>query len=473
MGTLHETNPSLWIATTVDEQAASSLPTLPPRVDVAVIGGGIAGLTTARLLAAEGASVAVIEAGPLCAGATGYTTAKVTALQRVTASEIRGRLGDERAAAYVAANAAAVERVAQLVSADAIDCDFERATACTYTETDDHIEDVQAEYEALRAAGLNPRLDATTEKPLDGKAAVWLDDQAQFHPRRYCIGLARAIAVSGGALVEKTRATEVDDAADGVTVTTSRGDVRADHVVIATHLPFPSAGGYFARAAAYRSYAMAVRAKPQPAAMYISVEEPTRSLRRTADGWTIVGGEGHKVGHDEDSRQYYDALEGWAGERYGDVEVGYRWSAQDYETVDGMPYIGRLSNDSARIWTATGFRKWGMTNGTVAAMILSDLISGRENEWAEAFDSTRLAPGASIKSLVTENLDVGKRFVADRLRALGRSERPPRCTHFGCLLNFNVAERTWDCPCHGSRFDIDGNVIEGPAVKDLPPAESH
>jgi glycine/D-amino acid oxidase-like deaminating enzyme len=468
MGSLNETNRSLWVGTTADEPPASSTPTLPARVDVAVIGGGIAGLTTARLLAAEGASVAVIEAGRLCAGATAYTTAKVTALQRTTASEIRQKLGDERAFAYVAANAAAVERVAALVSKDAIDCDFERAPACTYTEVASEVGAVEAEFDALRAAGLTPRLEGAVEVPLDAKAGVWLDNQAQFHPRKYCLGLADAIAAAGGTVIESARATEIDESADGAVVRTALGEVRAGHVIVATHLPFPLDGAYFARAHAYRSYALAVRADPQLAAMYISVEEPTRSLRRAGE-WTIVGGEGHKVGHDEDSREYYNALESWARERYGEVKVGYRWSAQDYETVDGMPYIGRLSGDKQRVWTATGFRKWGMTNGTVAAMILTDLISGRGNEWAEAFDSTRLAPGASIKSLVTENLEVGKRFVADRLKALGKKDAPPRCTHLGCLLNFNTAEQSWDCPCHGSRFGVDGRVLEGPAVEDLSP----
>ena len=497
MGSLHETNPSLWTATTEERRALSPTPALVPVVDVAVVGGGITGLTAARLLAAEGASVAVIEAGQLCSGVTAYTTAKVTALQRTTASEIKKRLGDERATAYVVANAAAVERVARLVADDAIDCDFERAAACTYTEDANETGAVEAEYDALRAAGLDARLDAATEAPLDAKAAVWLDNQAQFHPRRYCLGLADAIAASGGSLIESARATEVDESGDSAVVRTALGEVRAGHVIVATHLPFPLDGGYFARAHPYRSYALAVRATPQPSAMYISVEDPTRSLRSSGE-WTIVGGEGHKVGHDEDSRQYYQSLESWARERYGDVEVGYRWSAQDFETVDGMPYVGRLSGDNARIWTATGFRKWGMTNGTVAAMILTDLISGRDNEWAEAFDSTRLAPGASVKTLVSENLDVGKRFVADRLRSLrSRSAEglasgegdiiklngdrvgayrdeagtlhavSAKCTHLGCLLNFNVAERSWDCPCHGSRFGIDGRVIEGPAVEDL------
>jgi Rieske Fe-S protein len=261
------------------------------------------------------------------------------------------------------------------------------------------------------------------------------------------------------------------------------------------------AGGFFARAHPYRSYALAARLRRQRVrGMYISSDQPTRSLRSTADGWTIVGGEGHKVGQDGDTRRRYEVLEGWARDHFDVDEIGYRWSAQDYESVDGMPYIGRISGHHDRVWVATGFRKWGMTNGTVAAIILSDRIAGRDNPWAEAFDSTRLAPGASIKKLVSENVDVGKRFVADRIRNWhpkpveeleidegeivkldGEAVAAYRdtdgtvhavaatCTHLGCRVTFNTAERSWDCPCHGSRFDVDGHVIQGPAVEKLAP----
>jgi glycine/D-amino acid oxidase-like deaminating enzyme/nitrite reductase/ring-hydroxylating ferredoxin subunit len=499
MGSLHEANPSLWVGTSECAETVPNEP--PPRVDVAVVGAGITGLTIARLVGAEGASVAVIESGEVCSDVTAYTTAKVTALQRTTISEIRDRLGLERASAYAEANSAAVEQVARLVEQDRIGCDFKRAPACTYTESEQEIAAVEAEHEAARAAALNTRLDSSTELPLEVKAAVWLDDQAQFHPRRYCLGLASAIERAGATILTRTRAVDVDEEDGFVSVRTDRGSLRADHVVIATLLPFPDAGAFFARAHAYRSYAMAVRlGGDHPRGMYISVESPTRSIRSTADGWVILGGEGHKVGHDDDTRRRYQALENWGRGHFSIEDIGYRWSAQDYESVDGMPYVGRLTGGRTRSWVATGFRKWGMSNGTAAAMILADLIAGRDNPWAEAFDATRLAPGASIKSLIAENAEVGKRFLADRLRtskppspdSLGNDEGgivdldgdpvaayrdkagelhavAATCTHLGCRIAFNTAERSWDCPCHGSRFDIDGRVIQGPAVQDLAP----
>jgi glycine/D-amino acid oxidase-like deaminating enzyme len=462
MGSLHETNPSLWVSTASEELGGAPL---PARADVVAIGAGITGLTTARLVAAEGASVAVIDAGPVCAGVTGYTTAKVTALQRVTVSEIAKRHGREAAVVYAQANRAAVEEIARLVASDEIDCDFERAPACTYTTSTSEVVSVEAEYHACDAAGLAVRMDSATELPFEARAAVWLDDQAQFHPRKYCLGLARAITTAGGSVHELVRALRVKDGRREVIVTTDRGDIAADHVVVATHLPFLDRGGFFARAHPYRSYAMAVRMRDQrPRGMYISAESPTRSVRSTADGWTVLGGEGHKVGHDSDTRRRYDALEAWAREHFAFDDVSFRWSAQDYESVDGLPCIGPVLPTSHRVWVATGFRKWGMTNGTVAAVILRDRIAGRDNEWASTFDTSRLAPRASARTFVRENADVARRYVADRVTKKG-----PTCTHLGCRLTWNTAEESWDCPCHGSRFTSDGALLQGPATKDTTP----
>jgi Rieske Fe-S protein len=353
--------------------------------------------------------------------------------------------------------------------------------------------------EAATEAGLLASFTTQTELPYDVIGAIRVDDQAQFHPRKFCLGLAEAIAAADGAVHERTRALELD----GRTVVTDRGRITADAVVVTTHIPFVDTGGYFGRMEPKRSYALAARVRGErPRGMYISVEEPTRSIRSTAEGWLVISGEGHKVGHDDDTRQRYAALEAWTAETFDTEPIEHRWSAQDYQPADGLPFVGRLpGHDGA--FLATGFGKWGMTNGVASAMILSDLVQGRANPWAETFDSTRVAPKQSAKGVVSENVDVAKRFVGDRLAGMRAPDADelapgeggivslegdtvaafrddagalhalsPTCTHLGCRVSFNTAERSWDCPCHGSRFDLDGRVIQGPATKDLGPKGS-
>jgi nitrite reductase/ring-hydroxylating ferredoxin subunit len=276
--------------------------------------------------------------------------------------------------------------------------------------------------------------------------------------------------------------------------------VRGDAVVIATHLPIGEMGGYFARTEPWRSYALAVTvAGERSHDMYISADAPTRSLR-TAGGYLIVGGEGHKVGEAHDTTEHYRDLERWAREHFDVVEVAHRWSAQDWSSADGLPYIGRMAGHDDGIYVATAFRKWGMTHGTVAALVIRDLIAGRENPWLEVYDATRLAPKQSLRGVISEGAATVKHFIGDRLHpgddatvqdlspgegAVVRIDGDPvaayrddegtvhavaaTCTHLGCRVTFNPAERSWDCPCHGSRFTTDGTVLEGPAVDDLAP----
>jgi glycine/D-amino acid oxidase-like deaminating enzyme/nitrite reductase/ring-hydroxylating ferredoxin subunit len=499
VGSVHELNPSIWVA----EGSEQAFPALDGdrHTDVVVVGAGITGLTLARMLVDAGAGVVVVDAGPVCAGATGYTTAKVTALHRLIYRELIERHGEERAAAYAAANQSAVERVAAFVEVDGIDCDLERAPAVTYTGRDEHVVEIEGEVEAARRLGLPAERTTTLPLPYPVKAAIRLDHQLHFHPRRYCLALARQVVERGGSVHEHTRALEVDTRSTGVVVATAGGRISAERAVLATHLPFADRGGFFSRAHPYRSYAMAARLRDAaPDGMYISVEEPTRSLRPARDGRMIFGGEGHRTGEETDTVRHYAALESWAKQNFDVASIDYRWSAQDYETVDGLPYVGQLTAREERVLVATGFRKWGMTNGTAAAQILADRILGRDNDWAAAFDATRIAPRPSVTSFLRENFTVARHFVADRVAALRATPAAtldpgqgaiaryngtraacyrdqegslhavsPVCTHLRCQVTFNDAERTWDCPCHGSRFDVDGHVLEGPAVKDLPP----
>ncbi|MCA1841725.1 MAG: FAD-dependent oxidoreductase [Actinobacteria bacterium] len=496
-------NSSVWLATA----PPVPFPSLEGqrRVDVAVIGGGITGLTTALLVQRAGSSVALIERRRIATGTTGFTTAKVSALHGLTYADLIARHGEDRARVYAEANQAAVERIATLVDELDINCDFERQTAYTYTQQDEHQAEIVAEVEVAGRLGLPARYVEDADLPFPIRAAIRLDGQAQFHPRRYCQALALAIS-SPSTILEETRAVDIEERGDHAVVHTDRGDVVADQVVIATLLPFLDRGGFFAKAHPTRSYAAAIRVRDGvPAGMYLSVESPVRSIRPLAlDGerGLVVGGGGHRTGDDEDTDHFYADLESWARRTFDVVSVEHRWSAQDYVTVDSMPYVGR-SPRTTRTFVATGFKKWGMTNGTAAAMVLADLLAGKDNPWAAALDARRIGDPRTVGQLVKDNVTVARHFVGDRVNHLrtrsavadlqpltggvvrvdGKIVGAYRdgdgivhavsltCTHLGCHLSWNSAETSWDCPCHGSRFDIDGAVIEGPAVEPLPRIE--
>ena len=476
------------------------------QADVVVVGAGIAGLTAAALLKEQGRRVVVVEAGRVAAGVTGYTTAKLTVLHGLIFDDLVSAFDEEGAAKYANANLAGMATVADLVVRHGIDCDLERRPAYTYTMDSKMVDKISAEVAAAQRIGLVAEFTTDTDLPYPVQAAIRVDDQAQFHPRKYCIGLAKAVDGGGSFVFERTRALSIDEEADRTTVDTDHGTITADVVIQATHLPFSDKGGFFARAHPVRSYALSARLDgPVPQGMYLSVDTPSRSVRSARmDGEevAVLGGESHKVGQDPDTRERYAALEDWARQSFAIRSIDYRWSAQDYVPVDHVPFVGPVAPGSDRVFVATGFKKWGMSNGSAAGVMLADRIAGRENPFADFFDSNRLNPKQSVKELVKENANVVKRFVGDRLKTETRSvadlapgeaavvvegsERvaayrddsgtvhavSPVCTHMGCTVTWNTAETTWDCPCHGSRFTCDGKVIQGPAVTDLEPKQA-
>ena len=499
MGSLEEANPSLWVGTT-DATRFHELHG-DMEADVVVVGAGIAGLTAAVLLKNDGRRVVVVDAGRVAAGVTGYTTAKLTVLHGLVFDDLASAFGDEGAAKYADANVAGMATVADLAVRHGIDCDLERRPAYTYTTDPSMVDKITAEVAAAQRIGLVAEFTTDTDLPYPVEAAIRVADQAQFHPRKYCIGLARAIDGGGSAVFERTRATSIDEEGERCTVDTDHGRITAGFVIQATHLPISDKGGFFARTHPERSYALSARLDgPVPQGMYLSVDSPTRSVRSARmDGEEVVilGGEGHKVGQDPDTRERYAALEEWGRRHFQIRSIDYRWSAQDYVPADHVPFVGPVAPGPARVFVATGFKKWGMSNGSAAGVMLADRIAGRENPFADFFDSNRLNLKQSVTDLIKENANVVKRFVGDRLKTETRSVadlaqgeaavltegdhrvaayRDPAgavhavsavCTHMGCTVTWNTAETTWDCPCHGSRFTCDGEVIQGPAVKDL------
>ena len=484
---------SLWLSALPD--ITYPPPTDERNFDVLVLGGGITGLTTALLLKRRGVRVAVVEAGRVGAGVSGNNTAKVTALQSTTLSTIRGIRGPDVADEYAARSLAAVELVAELAEAERIACDLQRRTAFTVAVEDGDLPGVEREYEAAKHAGLPVEMTAKVDLPYPVAGAARLREQVEFHPVKYVHGLAAAVDGDGSRVFEHTRALRLDEGRP-IRVDTSHGSLSAERVVVATHFPVFDRGLYFARMEVSRSYSVAARIRGEPARGMSITTGPTTWSYRSAGELMIVLGSSHPVGSRGVDGSCYEAVEDHVRQHWDVEEITHRWSAQDAIPYDHTPMIGTYTPVSSRTYVATGFAKWGLTGGTMAATILSEQLTCGPG--TAVFSPHRISPRglpqlAKINAMVAVDL-VGDRIVPGQISSAAdlapgsagivRSGtertgvyRDPdgelhavsmRCTHLGCLVRFNAAETSWDCPCHGSRFDVDGEVLEGPAVTPLP-----
>jgi glycine/D-amino acid oxidase-like deaminating enzyme/nitrite reductase/ring-hydroxylating ferredoxin subunit len=492
---------SYWVDSTGDPPLP---PSAPQDADVVVLGAGIAGITTAYLLKQAGLTVTLIEADErLAAGVTGHTTAKVTSQHGAIYSSLTSKFGRDTARAYGAGQQLAVDWIETEAAAIGAEADWSRRDSYAYAERPESVDGLRREADAAVAAGLPALFTTEVGLPFPVTGAVRFTGQAQFHPRRWLLELATRIPGDGGTVVTGTRALGLTEG-DPCVVETTAGPVRGTHVVVATHYPIFDRGLFFARLEPRRDLVVAgyAAADAVPHDLYISVED-RHSVRTTPAGdgrvLLIAGGEPHRVGARTSVAQHYDALAAWAADRLGLTEPAYRWLAHDLTTVDSLPYVGRFHPRASNLWVATGFGHWGMTNGTLAGLLLRDLITDTENPLAGVLDPQRLSVRQSATEFVKANAYVAGRFLGDRVDALaarrGIDSLPPgrgrvvtdgvraiaayrddegglrcvsaRCTHLGCLVVFNDAEKTWDCPCHASRFDTEGRVLAGPAVHPL------
>jgi glycine/D-amino acid oxidase-like deaminating enzyme/nitrite reductase/ring-hydroxylating ferredoxin subunit len=488
---------SLWLATTPEPEYPTLAETVA--VDVAVVGAGIVGIVAAALLAESGRSVALVEAGRVAAGTSGHTTAKLTSQHGVRYVGLVDRFGEEKARSYALAQEAAMAWVAER----GIDCDLTEAAAYVWGATASERKELREEAEVARRLGLPASFVDDVPLPVPSLGALRYERQLQFHPRKLLLALVETVAAAGGHVFERSRASGVREG-DPCKVRTAEGEIRAQAVIVATQMPFTDRGLIFTKAFPYRGYVVAfpIQAEQAPAGMFINAGSPTRSVRTApvADGGRllIVSGEGHEVGGERDTERRYATLERWAQAVFGVGSAEYRWSAQDYYSVDGMPFVGRLHPFTGRIYIAAGFGGWGMTNGIVAGMLLAALARGEEHEWSSVFEPHRLQTVLSTR-YATANAKSGARLLLDRARVSSKdavkSLSPgggvvvrsglgavavhrrddgslvavsARCTHLGCLVRWNQGERSWDCPCHGSRFTAEGEVLNGPAVTALP-----
>lgn len=493
---------SYWRAPARTTTTATGAP--PSSVDVVVVGAGIAGLLISNELADRGHSVSVIESRIPGAGTTGASTAKVTVLHGSTYSQVRRHHGDRGASDYAAANLAGF-RLLEAVVPELGDIGWARNAALTYTGDPGSVDQIDAELAAAAAAGLAVSSVGQLSNPVQIERAVRLADQAVVDPVRLVDALAKRLERRDQATLSFGCVVHGIDVGDPHVVHTSQGPVRARWVVVATLAPVVDPTLVFARASPTLSHSMAVElAEPAPRDSYLSIDSPSRSIRPVAgpgnERLAIVGGSSHRVGS-SDGRSEQDELERWAREQLGAVEVLAAWSAHDLVPHDSLPFIGEAARRGAGggLYVASGFRKWGFTNAAAAALLIAGHVDGDPPPWSASFDPGRRPTRASsIGSTVTGNLTVAGHFVGDRLATLrpgplteladgeGRivevdgvklaAHRRPdgevvacsaSCTHLGCLVAWNAADRTWDCPCHGSRFDVDGSVLAGPAITPL------
>ena len=409
------------------------------KTDVLVIGGGICGILCAYYLTQKGARCVIAEKGKIFSGITKNTTAKITSQHGLIYSKINKEYGRETAHMYLDINQKAISEYEKL--AETIACDFEKKDAFTYSTADRN--KIENEVRFLKSIGFDASFEEKTELPFSIKGAVKFKNQAQFHPLEFLSGISENLTIYENTTVL------------GITpqyAITDKGKIYAKQIIVATHFPFINKhGSYFLKLYQNRSYVSAFEYNSPFEGMYVDEDKSGFSFR-SYENLLLIGGSGHRTG--KESRAW-EGIREFAGEYYPNAHLKYEWAAQDCMSLDSVPYIGQYSKSTPNLYVATGFNKWGMTSSMVSAMILSDIVCGKKNNYAHIFSPQR--------SILKPQLFVNG--FESTINLLTPTTK--RCSHLGCALKWNKFEHTWDCPCHGSRFDKDGHVIDNPATKDI------
>lgn len=487
--------PSVWLDTVL----GTDYPPLADEisVDVVIIGAGITGITAATWLKEAGRTVAVIEMAQVGGGVTGRTTAHITEMVDGRYKKIIQNFGEADARLVAQSSRHAIELIAEMIKRRGIDCDFQRVDGYLYTEDARKVGDIKQEADAAQSLGITCELTDEIPLPFTIQRALRVHNQAQFHPLKYLYALAQTIPGDGSYLFEQTHVQQFEDGTP-CRILTDKGTITAQDVILATHTPIGLNLSLQTRVAPYRSYVIGAHLvnEPLPIGLFWDTENPYNYIRGYGD-LLIIGGRDHKTGQDDDAEGRYAELELYAQERFKLRDIPYRWSAQVYEPADNLPYIGRNPGNE-HIYVATGYGGNGMTYGTIAARLLTDILLGRENPWVDVYNPARLKPLASVGDFIRENVNVAGHFLLDRFSPpdveslvnvpAGQGQivefegqkiaayrnadgdiylLAPECTHMGCLVQWNNAESSWDCPCHGGRYSATGQVIEGPPTKNL------
>ena len=468
--------------------------------DVCIIGAGITGIATAYMLMESGLKICLIDKGEICSGVTENTTAKITSQHNLIYNYLEETFGEDFARKYLKANEEAINLIEEIVKKEQIDCEFKRTNNYIYTCKDEYVERIKDEANTLKKLGQEVELINKIDLPFEIKLGIKTPNQAMFHPLKYLYKIAEILKQNNVEIYTNTKVEDIEKNKEEYNVKTDTHTITAKYVVMATHYPIKSFPGlYFLKMYQDRSYEIAIEPHSKISqGMYISAETPVASFRPINDELLIIGGQDHKTGETaKDLDVCYKSLETYAKEIYPSTKTKYRWSTQDCVTLDKVPYIGDFSNLMPNLYIATGYKKWGMTTSHVAAKIIKDRILGIDNEYNEIYKATRMAPlqnhaefGNMLKqtvySLGINKLKTPKYKVEDLKKNTGgvveyKGEKlgvykdnngkifavKPYCKHLGCELSWNNLEKTWDCPCHGSRYDYTGKLITEPATQDL------
>jgi glycine/D-amino acid oxidase-like deaminating enzyme/nitrite reductase/ring-hydroxylating ferredoxin subunit len=480
--------------------------------DVCIVGAGIAGMTTAYLLAREGKSVVVLDDGPIGGGMTGRTTAHLVNALDDRYCELERLHGEDGARLAAESHTAAIDRVEQIVNEEKIACEFERLDGYLFVPPHESKKILDDELAAAHLAGLVDieKVERVPWDSFDTGSALRFPRQAQFHPLKYLAGLATAIKQKGGRIYTESHAKEIEGGKNARIDTDCGGRVNAQAVVIATNSPVNDLVAIHTKQAGYQTYVIGARIPRGSVTrgLYWDTPDPYHYIRietvgkgASAYDVLIVGGEDHKTGQKDDAGKRFGALERWTRHRFPMIEgIEYRWSGEVMEPIDGLAFIGHNPMDAKNVFIATGDSGNGMTHGTIAGMLLTDLILDRKNDWESIYDPSRITLKA-LPEFARENLNVAAQYAdlvvgadVDSVEEIKRGagavisrglhkvavyrdsdgnahELSAVCRHLGCIVNWNTLENTWDCPCHGSRYDALGHVIQGPANSDLPPGE--
>ena len=491
---------SLWQDTTPTFHTKHAL-TGNEEFDVLIIGAGITGLTTALLLQQAGKKCVLAEARNIGFGTTGGTTAHLNTFLDTPYDKIIKNFGEDNAKLVAQGTKASIALIRQNIKDLKIDCGFEELPAYLFSLNEKQNSELESLVDAAHKVGVAMNFTNTSEFPIPYLKIALIPDQAKFHPGRYIFGLATAFVKAGGILLENCRVTGIKEDSP-LEAETSLGNIKARKAIYATHIP-PGVNILHFRCAPYRSYAIAVTLKDEqyPDALGYDMQDPYHYYRtQDVDGkkYFIAGGEDHKTGDEENTEACFKRLESHVRTYFNIKEVVYRWSSQYFDPADGLAYIGNLPGHSGDLYVATGFGGNGMIYGTLAGISLSNILVHGSSIYQEVFDPNRIKPIAGFSNFVKESADVMGHFIKDRFNidkidstvelapgegrlvkyegqtlALYKDDQKqlhalnPACTHIKCTIAWNASEKTWDCPCHGSRFSIEGEVVTGPARKDL------